>query len=259
MSEHFWTFDKGALPPGSGFAMYGPLHLAVLLCVGIACLAVCLLYRRAQPRTRRVMLRSVALLGVALELAKQVALLVLLPAYPIDQLTLHLCGICTVLNAVYAFWPGKTLGEIVYSLALPGALGALLFPDWTAYPPANFFCLQSFIIHGTILCFALMALTSGQLQPSIKNLWRPALFLLAIAAIMLPLNRLLGTNFFFLSSPAPGSPLEFLYNLLGGVGYYFGLAALVAAIWLVMYLPLVLRDGLRAAKARRAQDDGVAF
>lgn len=242
--EWFLIFDSNRFPDGTGFAMYGPQHLCFLLAIALAVACTCVAFRRARPEKRALFCRVVACICFALEAAKQLLLLITLPSYPVSQLTLHLCGLGIFVQMVDAFVPRwhKTTREILYSLSLPGAAAALLFPDWTAYPILNFYCLQSFMIHGVLLCYPLMLLAGRQLRPNWRRLWRPALFLVLIAGPIYLLNRQLGTNFLFINGGSAGSPLELLENLMGNPGYLVGYAGLVLLVWLVMYMPFAMAE-----------------
>ena len=75
------------------------------------------------------------------------------------------------------------------------------------------------------------------LKPDIKRVKSSVVFLAAAGLIVYPLNKIWGTNFMFLNTPSPGSPLAPLENLLGNPGYIVGLAGLVLLVWFVLYLP----------------------
>ncbi|MDL2293668.1 TIGR02206 family membrane protein [Ruminococcaceae bacterium OttesenSCG-928-D13] len=250
--EWFFVFYHNQFPQGTGFAMYGPEHLCFLLGIAITIVFVCVVYRRATPEKQALLCRVVAGTCFALEAAKQVVLLITLPSYPVSQLTLHLCGLGIFVQMVDAFVPRwrKTTREILYSLSLPGAAAALFFPDWTAYPLLNFYCLQSFIIHGVLLCYPIILLASHQMRPNWRRLWRPALFIVLIAGPIFLLNRRLGTNFLFINGGSAGSPLEVLENLMGNPGYLVGYVGLVLVVWLLMYLPFIITDAFKTKQGK---------
>lgn len=242
--EWFFAFYYNDLPEGSGFNLYGPEHLSFLLAIALGAAALCVAYRRTRPEGRPFFCRVVAGLCFTLELGKQVLMLATLSPYPVTQLPLHLCGLGIFIQAADAFIPrwNKTTHEILYSLSLPGAASALIFPDWPEYPIFNFYSLQSFIIHGLLLCYPLMLLAGRQLRPNWRNLWRSALFLVIIAIPMHFVNRRLGTNFLFLNESSPGSPLELLEAQTGSHSYLPGYAVLILIIWLAMYIPFIIGD-----------------
>ncbi|MDR2655282.1 MAG: TIGR02206 family membrane protein [Oscillospiraceae bacterium] len=245
--QYFLIFDS-RLSPWEGFSLFGPAHLIWLACIAAFCVVYSLLYKKADEKKREIMRKALAIACVLLEGARHI-LALSVGQDDVSMIPLHLCGMSIFINFWYAFWPNKTAGEILYSLCLPGALAALLFSDWTVYPLWNYQSIQSFVIHAFHFTFPVMLLVSGQIRPSVKNLWRPVLFLLIVCPPIYFLNRLWGTNFFFLSWASPGSPLEPLQNLLGNPGYLFGFAGLLLVIWLVLYLPFIILDSRKKSKS----------
>ena len=241
--EWFINYFYDALQAGAGFKLYGPGHLSCLAVIAAGVSAACLAYRRARPPTQRALLRCAVCLCLALELSKQIVIIAAWPSYPVDQLPLHLCSLGIFVQAADVLAPRlrKTTREILYSLSLPGAAAALLFPGWAAFPILNIYSLHSFLMHGILLCYPLLLLTSRQFRPDWRNLWRPALFILATAGPLYFFNKHFGTNFYFINSSAPGSPLAALENLLGHPGYLLGYALLVLVIWLAMYAPIAVK------------------
>ena len=238
----FFTFYYDELPADTGFRLYGFAHLLFLAVIALCVGAVCFAYRRARPEKQPLFRRTVACICLALELGMQIFLLLSLPIYPVTQLPLHLCGLGIFIMAADAFLPrhSQTVREILYSLSMPGAAAALLFPDWTVYPILNFFSLQCFMIHGILLCYPLMLLCCGQLRPDWRNLWRSVLFIALIAGPLHIFNRRFGTNFLYLNAAAPGSPLTLLASHPGARAYYIGYVVLVIAVWLGLYAPFII-------------------
>lgn len=240
IQEGFFAFLENTRRPGDGFTLFGPAHLLFLAGIGAGIALVCAAYRRSPAYRQSFIRKTTASLCLGLEAVKQILLVFTVKPYPVNQFPLHLCGLCIFIEFFHAFRPAKTTAEILYSLALPGAAAALLFANWTMYPLLNFFCLQSFIIHGLHALFPLMLLVSGQLRPDPKNIWRPAVFLLVITPPIFVLNKVLDTNYLFINAGSPGSPLEILVNLLGNPGFLLGYAGLLALVWLILYLPYII-------------------
>lgn len=250
----FFAFYYSDLPNGSGFKMYGFVHFAFFFAIAAGIAITCVAYRRAAPDRRTVYLRVTASLCLFLEIFKNIVMLITLPEYPISQLPLHLCGLGIFIEFVDAFAPRRsvTIDELLFSLSFPGAVAALTFPDWTIYPVFNIYCLQSFIIHGVLLCYPLMLLTSGQLRPKLRNLWRSAVFLIVVAPPIYLVNLHFHTDFLYINGGAPGSPIELLETLMGNPGYLAGYAALVVVIWFFMYaIYAVLNASLKRLNIRQ--------
>ena len=221
------------LPPDCGFPLFGGFHLAMLTLILVLCLESGQLLRR-YPRLSRGLSRYMALSEI-------VRLLILagMGHLTVDVLPLHLCSLAVWLCVVYAVRPIRWIGQTLYTLCLPGAIAALLFPDWTVYPPYSYFCLHAFAIHTAAVLFILLQLHSGSIQPGWRLMYQPVLFLAALVPILLCFNRMFRTNYLFLSQPSRGSPLVLLECLPFGyrTSYLLALICLIALMLWIWYLP----------------------
>ena len=235
------------IPDGVGFARFGPVHLAWLAGGCLFALAACLLYRRLGPAGRALARRSFAAALLADEAFKTVLLLAgsnYMPKY----LPLHLCSINILLIAIHALHPGKTLDNFLYVLCLPTALAALLFPTWTALPPANFMHIHSFTVHILLVVYPLMLTAGGDIRPDVRRLPRCLGLLAALAAVALGANLAFGTNFMFLMYAEPGNPLMWFQTHWGS--HLWGFPVLGAAAGAAMYLPWAAARRLKRKKRR---------
>ncbi|MDR2976539.1 MAG: TIGR02206 family membrane protein [Streptococcaceae bacterium] len=231
---------------GPGFGMFSPIHMMVLLALGIATVLIVSKYYSAGEKERKTFRVRIAVIVLALEVFKDL-LLILTGQFTNANWPFELCGMAIFIIAVDAFHSGKTTRELLYSLALPGALMALITPNWVKNDIVNVFVWQSFVIHMLIIAYVLMRLFSREIVPSLKNLWRSVVFLLIVGPLNYWLNFIWGTNFMFLSTPSPGSPLELLGQTFGKF-YLFGFTGLLLVFWLFMYLPWEI---VKIRKSRR--------
>ena len=233
----FFLDTTESIPNGQGFTHFGGLHLLWLAFAAIVVVLNCILYRRLHEKGRDRWRKTVALLLVADELFKDVMLIIggrFNPAY----LPLHLCSINIILITVHAWWPSKILSGYLYTVGIPGALAALLFPSWTSLPLVNFMHLHSFTVHILLVLYPIVLTSSGELNPSIKQLHKYLLLLVCMAIPIYGINLLLDTNFMFLMSADPGNPLYLFEQLWGN--HLLGFPVLITAVLVVMYVPLVL-------------------
>jgi hypothetical integral membrane protein (TIGR02206 family) len=249
MWDHILTY-RTELPEGLGWEHFGVIHLCYLIGFALATIIMVLVYRRANEKQRRGVRVVYAVAVVLLEVAKQLICL-LKGVYEPGLIPLHLCGMSIIFIAIHTFFPNKTTGELLYSLSLPGAVAALLFSDWTMYPLANFFCQQSFFIHFFEFSYPVLLISSGELRPRFTRLWRCVLYLLIVIPPLYFFNHAYGTNFFFLNEAATDSPLSFLRSILGDSGYLVGFAGLLAAVWIVMYAPWILKTWWEKSQQKR--------
>lgn len=242
MFQYFLT-PENQLPSGVGFSMFGPLHLMVLL-VLTAWSVGFLIYLKKQPEKRQNRWMLGLAWGMIVSEVLKDAILVAIGAFSVGYLPLHLCSLSMFVCCFYSLRPyNRSCGQILYSICFPGALCALLFPDWTAFPLLHFQSIHSFILHMVLVQFSLFPLVSRRARPGLSGVWKGMAFVVAAAIPVAGLNRLLGTNYMFLRRASKGSPLEFLSALPGGtLGYLAGFFLLALAVVFLLNLPFVLLD-----------------
>ena len=239
-AEYFFT-PQAALPEGVGFALWDGMHLRWLAIAAALIVLLCLLSHRAGPRGRARLRVAVGCAILLLELVQDGCLL-LQGAFTVWNLPLHLCGLAVFFCFFHSLHPGKTVGNFIYSTCAPGALFALLFPDWTMFPPFSLHSVVAFSIHALIVAYPLVLLVGGMLKPEARELPRCFGILLALAVPVALFNRRFATNYMFLSWPSAGSPLEWFGTLLGNPGYLLGYLPMTAAVWGLLYLPLIRKE-----------------
>ncbi len=244
-----YFFDTvGTIPEGVGFSYFDGTHLFWLGLFALLTVASCFYYRGLGEKGRQVWRRVIALLIVADELYKQIGLIAFgnwTPSY----LPLHLCSINIFLIAYHALRPNNTLGNFLYTVCIPGALAALLFPTWTELPMANFMHTHSFSVHILLALYPIVLTAGGDIRPEVRLIPRCLLLLLAMAIPVGLLNPLLDSNYFFLASVEKGNPLYIFQQIFGH--HYVGFPILIAAVLLVMHGPIVIYKKLHKKSSSR--------
>lgn len=246
--EYFFLLDKH-LPEGVGINMYGPEHIIWLVVGAVICVLLCMIYRGMDKNGRYRLGLSVSGAIVFLE-AFRIAAQIITGVFNATYLPLHLCGLAVYFTLIHAISGNALLGDVLYGICMPSAICALVFPDWIRYPILNMQSIQSFLAHILLASYPIMRMAGGDLRPAAKRLPKCLLFIMAFAVPMYFLNKLLGTNFFFLNWPSPGSPLELFEKPLGNPGYILGYIPMLAAIWLILYIPVEI---IRWVKNSRVQ------
>lgn len=235
--RYFFTPEKD-LPAGVGFVPLGRAHLLMLAGLALLTSALVVLGCRMEREKRLHMLRGIAVFMVVMELLKDF-LLAVQGAFSVGYLPLHLCSMDMFICLYWAWHPEREGGgQCLYSLGLSGGVAALLFPDWWDMPLWHFQSLHSFLYHALLVAVPMIALITGMVRPRVRQIWRPMLFLVAVAVPVYGLNRLLGTNFMFLQYPVPGTPLEWCGRFPGG--YLLGYGLLVMGVLILLNLPFDL-------------------
>ena len=239
--EHFFE-TTDSIVEGVGFSLFSTLHLLWIGAAIVCLIANLFAYRKLKDSARIRWRRVIAWLLIGDELFKM-AILIYSGHYGFTYLPFHLCSINIFLIAVHAYKPSKVLDNFLYTVCIPGALAALLFPTWTSLPVANGMHLHSFTVHILLMLYPVVLTLSGDIQPDIKQLPK-SLGLLGLMAIPIyGLNLLLDTNFMFLMSADPGNPLYLFEQMWGN--HLLGFPVIIFGVLLVMYGPLVLIKKLR--------------
>lgn len=225
------------IPASVGFAQFGRLHLVWLFLFVATTVANCIWYRKMGSLGRKQWKRTIAFLLLFDELFKM-AMLAVGGRYTYSYLPLHLCSINIFLILLHVFRPNKTIGVFLYTVCIPGALAALLFPSWTALPLGNFMHLHSFTVHILLALYPIVLFASGELRPRAKDLPKCLALLIVMAILIYGINLLLDTNFMFLMQADPGNPLLLFEELWGN--HLYGYPVIISAVLLVMFLPLEL-------------------
>lgn len=246
--KYFFT-PQSELPTGAGFSLGSWEHIAALVLVLGCTLLLLLMSRHLSHGAKNRMLRVLSSSMLVLELGKDL-ILGLLGAFSIGYLPLHLCSLAMFVCLYYAFHPqAKRTGQILYSVVLPGALSALLFPNWNVFPLFHFQSLHSFLYHGLLLFFGLFPLVSGRSRPGLGAI-APSMGCLCLFAVPAGLfDWYFHTNYMFLRGPSKGSPLEFLTVIPGKYGYLMGLFLLALAVVTLMNLPFWLVEHLKSKRS----------
>lgn len=235
MSYFLHTIET--IPDGVGFRPFGLLHISWLL-LGLIIISLnSLWYLRLSDCGRTRWRKTVAVL-IVLDEAFKVIMLLIGGRYTAEYLPLHLCSINIILIAIHAWKPSSLLSGFLYTVCIPGAISALLFPTWTSLPIGNFMHLHSFTVHILLVLYPVVLFISGELAPSIRKLYKYLLLLVAMAAVVYVINILLDTNFMFLMYAKEDNPLYLFQRIWGS--HLYGFPVLLFAVLLVMYAPLTL-------------------
>jgi hypothetical integral membrane protein (TIGR02206 family) len=235
MFMFFKTQDS--IPQGLGFKAFDLTHLLWLFVIILACISACFIYKKLSQNRQNVMLKTLGIVIISQEMLKNV-IVAAIGEFEVGYLPFHLCGINILLIAFDIFKPTKIVRAFLYFFCIPGAMLALLFPNWTEVPFLNFFHLHSFIIHGLLVMYPLLLITSGQLKLKFSDMPKSIGLLILMAIPIYFLNLLWDTNFMFLMQPDKGNPLEMFEKLLGN--HLWGFPILLPIVVGLMYLPVLI-------------------
>lgn len=226
---------KDTIAQGVGFSTFGITHLIWLVLITIVCVGAIFIYRRADSCKRNIMRIVLGITIVLLEVIKDIVAIII-GAFNAEHLPFHLCGINILLIGFDIFRQTRTVRSFLYYFCIPGALLALLFPNWTVLPCMNFFHIHSFVIHALLVLYPLLLVSDGEIKTGIKEMLKGIALLVCMAIPIYFVNLLLDTNFMFLMDPETGNPLGLFEKYLGS--HLWGFPILLPVVMLIMYIPL---------------------
>lgn len=239
--EYFW-YTSEVIPEGLGFAHFSVFHIGWLAAGALLILLFCLLYRKMEGSGRSVWRKVIASLLIADELFKLIPMLITGRFEP-SYLPFHLCSVNLFLIAWHACKPSRLLDNFLYTICIPGAVAALLFPSWTSLPMANYMVIHSFTVHILLVMYPVVLTAAGEIKPNIKLLPKLLLMLGVLACVALAVNLIFGTNFMFLTEAEPGNPLYLFEQMWGS--HLLGFPVLITAVLAVMYAPWLIYGAVK--------------
>lgn len=232
------------IPEGVGFSLFGCVHILWLLAGAVIITLCAVLYKNSDTDGRMLWRKVMAILLLADEVFKMVILFVG-GNYLWTYLPLHLCSINIFVVAWHAWKPSALVDNFLYTICIPGAMAALLFPSWASLPPSSAMHIHSFTVHILLVMYPLVLTITGDIRPDIRKL-PICLGLLALLAIpVYGLNLLLDTNFMFLMYAEPGNPLYLFEQMWGN--HLLGFPVIIVGVLIVMYVPILLYRKLKRA------------
>lgn len=290
METHPFLTAQPLMLTGPGFAVMGPEHRAWLLACLCLIVALTVVYLRLPAtdrknvptkaaahfkspatsesrakrgtsstareisRPRRCLLLGMSLATLAL-LVWEDSLMAITGTFSIQWWPLHTCNMCEYISLAFTLAPRRSRvadlhAEVLFTLGLPGALMALLFPGWSYCDPLTLPVFCGFMEHSLIVAFVLATLLGGDLRPRMRNAWMGMAFVVAYFAVMYPFNQHFSTNFAFISAPAANSPLSAWAASWGNPGYLIPYAIAFVTACLAMHAVWELIVKAMASKQR---------
>lgn len=242
--DEFFTYET-TLQRGIGFGMFRVGHFIWLAVIFAGIYLVMRWYRRADKRTQR-KIEIVTAASMSVWIVIRVIYIAVLHENFLYELPLHLCSMAGILCAIHCVTHWEWLGQVLYSLCLPGAVLALLFPNWNFYPAIHFLTMEAFLFHMGIVLYVCMMLQSHGIVPDIKKLWKVIVFMVVVVVPIYFFDKRFNVNYMFVNRPSAGSPLVWLAGWMGDPGYLVGYAILMILCVVLMDLGYLCHVRMRA-------------
>lgn len=242
--DEFFTYET-TLQRGIGFGMFRVGHFIWLAVIFAGIYLVMRWYRRADKRTQR-KIEIVTAASMSVWIVIRVIYIAVLHENFLYELPLHLCSMAGILCGIHCITQWEWLGQVLYSLCLPGAVLALLFPNWNFYPAIHFLSVEAFLFHMGILLYVFLMLWSHKIVPDVKKAGHVVLFMFAVVVPIYFFDKRYDVNYMFVNRPSAGSPLVWLAGWMGDPGYLVGYAILMILCVVLMDLGYLCHVRMRA-------------
>ena len=242
--DEFFTYET-TLQRGIGFGMFRVGHFIWLAVIFAGIYLVMRWYCRADKRTQR-KIEIVTAASMSVWIVIRVIYIAVLHENFLYELPLHLCSMAGILCAIHCVTHWEWLGQVLYSLCLPGAILALLFPNWNFYPAIHFLTMEAFLFHMGIVLYVCMMLQSHGIVPDIRKLWKVIVFMIVVVVPIYFFDKRFNVNYMFVNRPSAGSPLVWLAGWMGDPGYLVGYAILMILCVVLMDLGYLCHVRMRA-------------
>ena len=234
----FWIQEVEIVERGLelGFGTFSIAHFIWLAFVAALSAVYIFFYRRGGETRRDNMRKTLAVFLILYEISKQA--IMALTGVPVQEyLPLEVCSCAEYSILIAAMWPeGRFLKQPFAYLFLPSAVMALVFPTVVIYPVINFYTIHQFLMHAGIAAYILARISAGEIRPSYQGIWTSMVKLLALVALIYPIDMKFAKNFMFLTWHQNNPALTVLWNVSGGKGGFAYIAALTAFILLVLHV-----------------------
>lgn len=218
------------------FRIFGSAHLLTLACfVILTALAIAIIRRNNESTLSRFILTTLITLNILAYPLNFLSAHLTGEASDISRLIpLHLCDISAIICAIALITRRPIFSELAFFWGLTGATQALLTPalDTHAF---SFSYITFFLQHMAIVATALILPCALSWRPRKQAPLYAFLLLLLYAAILYPINSILGTNFgFIMHKPHSASLLD---HLGPWPWYILSKAALAYALFSLLSIP----------------------
>ena len=201
--------------------MFSIGHL-ILLIITLVIITVVLYFSRNADKNRiRKIIRRLTVFLWVLEIIKIIFNLSIgNSGNPNNYIPLYYCSLILYAGLLSGFAEGKLkkVGDVFIATgAIIGGLFFLFCPNTSlpTYPMFHYISIQSFVFHGTMLYLGLLVNITNYIDLKLSDIKYYASLVVIISGIAYAVNKILSTNFMFISDNFPNTPVEIVYNLTG--------------------------------------------
>lgn len=220
-----------------GYPLFSRTHRIVMMCLGAGFVFGVKQFRRSDQTERKKILKHVSLVPLTLETIQD-TFLVAKHRMNAQYLPLHLCGQAMFLEPAHAFMKEgtvkKELGNMIYSLFLPGAAMALVFPGWNNLPVFNGISLKKYAAHFFLVLYGILIKADDEISLPKRTFPEDLVYLYGVALLLWPFNNHFHTNYLYTHDPV--DPLRWIWDRYGKKTYILVMMTAGAVLVSSMYL-----------------------
>lgn len=124
---------------------------------------------------------------------------------------LHLCNIMTLVMPLIMWYKWRNLWGITFFWIIAGCAQSIFTPTLTESLP-HYEAIRYWMVHGVIILGAFYGWYVYGYKPTVGDAIRSAIGMNLLAAVLYPINLMLGANYMYLNAKPPGATF---YDLLG--------------------------------------------
>ena len=237
LTEHSFFKDN------QDFVLFGLQHLLAILFFGFAG-TLLIRWARKLPKRRQIRIGNIFAFSLTLTIVISTLLKSYLYGFNVQKdLPLHLCNIMALGMPLLSLTRKKSYYEVLLFWVFAGTLQAIITPDLQNGFPHHIF-LRYWMVHAGLVVFMLYATYVYGLRPSLKSVFRSFGSLQVYIVLMMLVNYLLGSNYFFTNrKPAAASALDYLGDW---PNYILVVELMMIPYFLLIYLPFYLSGKKKA-------------
>lgn len=210
-------------PPGryEPCQMYSLGHL-ILFSITVIGIILGLHYTKKSNKEKvKIIIRKTVIILWVLEIIKIIFnILVGNISNPNHYIPLYYCSIILYAGILSGFSKGtfKKVGDVFIAVgAIVGGVFFLSCPNTsiTIYPAFHYLSVQSFVFHGMMIYLGILINITNYINLKLSDLKYYAVIVVVMLFISYFVNKLLGTNFMFITNNFPNTPVDVIYKATG--------------------------------------------
>ncbi|SEQ21530.1 Uncharacterized membrane protein YwaF [Lachnospiraceae bacterium RM5] len=243
----FWN-EKKYRPENDGYGLFSTEYFLVLLGILVIAIVAVIIFGKKDKKSKEKIIKIFAWVPLVMEILKFIVLFSQ-GCYTSNYYPIGFCSLVAYLYPIYAYAKNEKIKRamrcVICMVMLPSGFVTILFPNWIGhYRLLSYFSLHSYIWHVLMIIYPIWTWQKDREKLYFMDMVRGDSVIVILVPVIVLINKIFGTNYWFLSAPTDNHPFAPIYNTAGEVIYFavFILAfALVACIFGILENILIMR------------------